>query len=203
VGGDLYDFVILPDGRLLVVGGDVSGKGLAAALLVSSIVPVLRTLVEAEADAVQLVTRLNRHLWRTTDTMRFATLFLGILDPATGRLEYVNAGHNPPYVLDSAGELTSLASTGPPVGMLEDVPFAAAHVDLAPGSVLVLYSDGVSEAADAADVFYGEGRFSEYLAGLAGRGAGEILAQTLADLEDFRGGTAPDDDVTLVLVRRS
>jgi sigma-B regulation protein RsbU (phosphoserine phosphatase) len=202
VGGDLYDFVTLPDGRLMVVAGDVSGKGLAAALLVSSIVPVLRTLVETESDVVDLVTRLNRHLWRTTDTMRFATLWLGILDPATGRLEYVNAGHNPPYLLDGAGKLETLESTAPPVGMLEDVPFEAAHVDLTPGSVLVLYSDGVSEAADAEDVFYGEGRFSKYLEGLVGRPAGDVLARTLADLEDFRAGAAPDDDVTLVLVQR-
>jgi sigma-B regulation protein RsbU (phosphoserine phosphatase) len=205
VGGDLYDLIALDDGRLLVVAGDVTGKGLGAALLVSSIVPLLRTLIETERDPLELVIRLNRHLWRTTDTIHFATLFLGILDPATGRLDYVNAGHNPPYLLDGAGELDSLPATGPPVGMLADVAFAAESVELPPGTTLVLYSDGVSEAGAGGDpeaAFYGEGRFEERLRSLVGRDAAEMAREALADVEDFLGGADPDDDVTLVLVQR-
>ncbi|MFO7652908.1 MAG: SpoIIE family protein phosphatase [Candidatus Krumholzibacteriia bacterium] len=203
VGGDLYDLQVLSDGRLLVVGGDVVGKGLGAALLVSSIVPVLRLLVETDRDPAVLVERLNRHVWRTTDTSRFATLFVGLLEPRTGRLDYVNAGHNPLYRVSPAGELSTLGSTGPPVGMLEGIDFAAARVDLAPGELLVLYSDGISEAeSPTADVFYGEGRFEQRLRELAGQPPRQVADGLLEDLHVFLAGRRPDDDLTLVLVRR-
>ena len=202
VGGDLYDLQSLPDGRLLVVAGDVAGKGLGAALLVSSIVPMLRTLAETEPDPLALVTRLNRHIWRTTDSVRYATLFVGLLDPQVGRFVYVNAGHNPPYVLAPGGRLRSLASTGMPVGMLEEAPLAMAETVLEPGELLVLYSDGISEAAKG-DEFYGEGRFEAMLGQQGGKTADAVLAAALADLGEHVGDADPEDDVTLVLLRRT
>jgi serine phosphatase RsbU (regulator of sigma subunit) len=203
VGGDLYDFISLDDGRLLIMAGDVAGKGLGAALLVSSIVPVVHTLVESDRDPTKLVTRLNRHLWRTTDTSRFATLFLGVLDPKKGRLEYVNAGHNPPYLLGADGSLQNLDATAPPVGLLEEIAFPTATIELKPGMTLVLYSDGISEAATPQDEFYGEGRFERRLRELAGASASDLMAAALADLEDFLAGEPPADDVTLVLLKRA
>ena len=116
VGGDLYDVFPLPDGRLAVVIGDVAGKGLGAALLVSSLLPLLRGLAGSIADLSDLVHRLNAVLFAATEPIRYATLFVGLLDPATGELAYVNAGHNPPYVVRGDGATEHADRDGPAGG---------------------------------------------------------------------------------------
>lgn len=201
VGGDFYDLMELPDGRLLVVTGDVTGKGLGAALIVATLVPTLRTLVELETDPLCLITRINAHLWRATDPIHFATLFLGILDPATGHLSYVNAGHNPPYLVSADGALEKLAATGPPAGMFQQMPYTAASAELAPGAVMVLYSDGVTEA-ETEGVQFGDKGFEETLCAVAGCCVKDTTDRLLSDLGAFLAGKPADDDVTLVMVRR-
>ena len=201
VGGDLYQLRPLPDGRLLMVNGDVAGKGLGAALLVATILPVLGVVCEKICDPVSIMTGLNQHIWRLTDTTRFATLFIGILDPATGGLIYVNAGHNPPFIVDPDGSLRTLEPTGLPVGMFEDATYGVTEDVLTPGASLVLYSDGISEA-DAGGVFYGEKRFAEVLRRSAGCSAPQLLGEALCDLAEFMGDKEPGDDITLVIVKR-
>lgn len=200
VGGDLYQLRPLPDGRLLFVIGDVAGKGLGAALLVATILPVLGVVCEEMCDPVGIMTGLNRHIWNLTDTTRFATLFIGVLEPESGEVTYVNAGHNPPYVVSPDGALRTLECTGLPVGMFEDAVYKVRTETLAPDECLVLYSDGVSEA-DAGGIFYGEERFAAGLQQVAGRSAPELMAAALCGMTDFLAGREPGDDVTLVMIR--
>ena len=202
VGGDLYDVSELPDGRVAVIVGDVSGKGLGAALLVSSLVPLLRAMLEAETDLRALMPNLNRQLWRTTDPARFATLFVGILDPASGRLDYVNAGHDLPLVLRADGSVTVGDPTGVPVALLEEGVWGATHLDLSPGDMLVLNTDGIPETWQDEETDYGDERFRALLGTLAGKNVDEVRDAALADVSDFRGDAPVSDDVTLLLLKR-
>ncbi len=201
VGGDLYDLHRRTDGRLVVVIGDVSGKGMGAALLMSSTLSSARVLYDSCHDPAELVTRLNAVLFRSTEAGRFVTLFVGCLDPASGALHYCNAGHNPPLIVGPAG-LRELAATGIPVAMLEQFPYEAATATLAPGETLALYTDGIPEAMCGRE-FYGDERLAAMLRGAGRDVALGVTAQALlADVDAFAAGTPRADDVTLLLVRR-
>lgn len=202
VGGDLYDVTTLPDGRVAVAVGDVSGKGLGAALLVSSLVPLLRAMLEKEQDLAVLAKDLNRQLWRTTDPIRYSTLFTGILDPASGRLDYVNAGHNPPVFLRADGAVVSLPPTGMPIALIPDGAWSAGTVELAPGDLLALSSDGISETWRDEDTDYGDERFQALLARGRHLPVTELRDAALADVAEFRGDAPVGDDVTLLLLKR-
>ncbi|MFN8588972.1 MAG: SpoIIE family protein phosphatase [Candidatus Eisenbacteria bacterium] len=202
VGGDLYDFFPRSDGRWVIVVGDVSGKGMGAALLMSSTVTSARVLYNATTDPAELVTRLNDVLFRSTEAGRFVTLFVGCLDPQTGELHYCNAGHNAPYVIGPGGK-RELEATGIPVAMMESFPFTAAHTTLAPGETLALYSDGIPEAMCGED-FFGDDRLADVLAKASA--APDLDAATrdvITAVDAFAAGTPRADDITLVMVRRA
>jgi len=204
VGGDLYDISTLPDGRLAVVVGDVSGKGLGAALLVSSLVPLLRAMLEAEPDLAALTANLNRQLWRITDSIRYSTLFVGVLDPASGCLEYVNAGHNPPVLVRADGTVENLGSTGLPVALTsEKVVWTSAETCLQLNDILALYTDGIPETWQDEEHEYGEERFEELLVARRGQPLAEVRDAALADVCRFRGDAPVSDDLTLLLLKRS
>ncbi len=202
VGGDLYDVSTLPDGRVAVVVGDVSGKGLGAALLVSSLIPLLRAMLEAEPDLAALTSNLNRQLWRTTDPIRYATLFVGVLDPETGCLEYVNAGHNPPVIVRAGGGVEIISSTGLPVALLDESAWKTKRLCLNQGDFLAMYSDGIPETWRDEDHDYGDERFQKFLESQRGLDVGTVRDAALADVAEFRGDAPVGDDVTLVLLRR-
>ncbi len=202
VGGDLYDIQVLQDGRVLVVVGDVSGKGLGAALLVSSLLPLLRGLAGPGLDPSALVARLDEVLFPVTEPIRYATIFVGVLDPATGRLEYANAGHNPPYLVRADGAVEELAPGGPPVALLGEGSWKLREVTLAAGDLLALYSDGIPEAWNAEDEDYTDARLRDLLAASRSLPIGGIRDAVLADLATFVADAPVSDDVTLVLVRR-
>lgn len=201
VAGDLYDVRQLPDGRVMLVVGDVSGKGLPAALLVAAMLPAIRVATEIEANLGRVVSQINRELFVATDAVRFATLFVGMLDPETGRLEYVNAGHNPPF-LCQAGTIDTLGACGPPVGMLPEMSYDSREVALEPGARLVLFSDGVTEAQDADEAMYGEERLVTVLRDCGACPADMLKDRLLADVSAFVGDAAQADDLTLMLVQR-
>jgi serine phosphatase RsbU (regulator of sigma subunit) len=202
VGGDLYDVRHLDDGRSVIMAGDVAGKGLGAAILVSSIIPVAEVLLRGEGDLVDVVTTLNHQVWATTDPVRYVTLFVSVLNRASGRLDYVNAGHNAPFLLDAAGGLREVAATGMPVGMLENAPFSAASVQLEPGSVLVVFSDGITEAIGSDESFYGDERLKRVLVDGHALPADAIAARVLEDLKAFTSGAPQSDDILLLIVKR-
>jgi sigma-B regulation protein RsbU (phosphoserine phosphatase) len=202
VGGDLYDVRRLPDGRILVVTGDVAGKGIAAALLVSNILPILRLLV-AEAPALpDLAGKLNRQVWESTDPIHFATLFLAVLEPASGRLEYVNAGHNPPLIINVDGTIDRIDATGMPLGMMADALYRAGTVHIAPGAVLAMFSDGIPEAENPEGEFYRTERLRDLLLGERHHAPQAIIDCVRSDLHAFIRDTPPSDDVTILLLRR-
>ncbi len=202
VGGDLYDLRTLPDGRLAVVVGDVTGKGLGAALLVSQVLSLTRFMIGEGWEPAPLMKRLNREIFLTTDFVRFATVFIGILDPATGRVECVNAGHNPPVVVRADGRTETCAIGSVPVGMMEDTEYKVCELTLEPGDILAMFSDGIPETVNTEDEEYGEDRFARLVAQHRQDSLPAAAAAVLADLSEFRGDAEVGDDVTLVMLRR-
>lgn len=202
VGGDMYDVFTLPDDRVVIAVGDVAGKGLGAALLVSSMLPLLRGLAGPGLDPAALVTRLDAVLFAVTEPVRYATLFLGVLDPATGRLDYVNAGHNPPYLVRLDGKVETLPPTGMPVALVGEGTWTNGAAWLRAGDLLALFTDGIPEAWNVADEDYGDERLRDVLVAARGLPAAEVRDAVLNDLAAFVGEAPASDDVTLVLVRR-
>jgi serine phosphatase RsbU (regulator of sigma subunit) len=203
VGGDLYDGRCLDDGRMLFLAGDVAGKGLGAAMLVSNILPVVSVLIEDTTDLTVLASRLNRQIFLSTDAVRYATLFVGVLDPPSGEIVYVNAGHNPPYLLTPDCGIEEVAATGTPIGMLEGVPFAAGKLQLQPGGFLFLFSDGIPEAQNAAGDFYEEERLRDVICRERELAADAIVRAVRNDLDAFVGDASPTDDITMLLLKRT
>jgi sigma-B regulation protein RsbU (phosphoserine phosphatase) len=201
VAGDLYDAITLPDGRLAVAVGDVSGKGLGAALLMAGTIAGLRILLQEQLHLAACVERLHRQILQSSEATRFVTLFLGLLDPASGRLEYVNAGHNPPWLLAPGSAPATLDATGLPLGLIPGATYTTASVTLPPGGLLCVYSDGISEAASG-DELYGDERLLTSVQRRATEPASDQLEGILADLRAFLGSGCADDDMTLLLVRR-
>jgi sigma-B regulation protein RsbU (phosphoserine phosphatase) len=203
VGGDLYDVKCLEDGRVLFLAGDVSGKGLGAALLVSNIMPIVSVLIDDARDLAQLASRLNRQIFLSTDPIHYATLFLGLLHPESGDIEYVNAGHNPPYLLTPDCEITEIGPTGTPIGMIEAAPISCEQLTIEPGGMLFCFSDGIPEAQNTAGEFYEEGRLREVVCREHAKDAEEIVASVKRDLDAFVGEASPSDDITMLLLKRS
>ncbi len=201
VGGDLYDFHTREDGVRVVLLGDVSGKGMGAALLMSSILSSARVLYDACDDPLSLVRRLNAVTYRSSSAGSFVTLFVGYLDPATGRLRYVNAGHPEPELVGGAAP-RSLPATGVPVGMLQDFPWTAAEDTIGPGETLAVFSDGIPEAQCGGE-FFEFARVKTALRELASEHElGRVADGMIARIDAFAAGEHRSDDVTIVLVRR-
>ncbi len=156
VGGDCYDILRLPDGRLLLMLGDVSGKGSPAALLMALAIAMLRTLAPEDLPLVGLVERLNRLVYEQTPGSRFITMFIATIDPGTWTLTYINAGQTPPLLRRRTGEIDSLTTGGMALGMFDRATYRAAERTLHPGDLLVTYSDGVTEAEDPGGIPFDE-----------------------------------------------
>ncbi|MBD3236637.1 MAG: SpoIIE family protein phosphatase [Candidatus Eisenbacteria bacterium] len=203
VAGDLYDVCPLRDGRVILVVGDVTGKGMPAALLMSNTIAGLRVLYPEGLPLDQLAARVHQELLDCSDTMHFVTLFIGILDPSTHTIEYVNGGHNAPLMLCGEQELVELKATGTPLGLLRGSQFALARAEIPADAMLCIFSDGIPEAQNPDDLEYGDQR----LIGSARRRCGAPLEGVadgvLADLRAFIGARPLEDDVTLILLRRS
>ncbi|MCZ6649806.1 MAG: SpoIIE family protein phosphatase, partial [Acidobacteria bacterium] len=160
VGGDFYNFLPLPDGRIAILVGDVSGKGVPAALLMAEVQATMRTLLQYCQDVSQVMMQINSEVFQSKPDNVYLTLFLGILDREASTLTYVNAGHSPPFILRAEdGSVDHLGATSRPVGLFDDVSMKDACVDVASGDVLCIYTDGVAESAEAyGDEFFGAER---------------------------------------------
>src|SRR5207247_5594071 len=148
IGGDYYDFIERENGPLLVALGDVSGKGTAAASLMSSLHAAVHAQADANDSIVKTIAAVNRYLVESIPPNRFVTLFYAELDPKNGSLAFLNAGHNPPLIVHAGGTMEQLASGGLPLGILADADFREGRKKLYPGYVLVVYWGGVSEAVN-------------------------------------------------------
>jgi sigma-B regulation protein RsbU (phosphoserine phosphatase) len=202
IGGDYYDYLWRGGGRLALVVADVSGKGVGAALLMAAFQASLRTLASGDGDPVALVTRLNRAMAENSPESKFVTVFYAELDPARHTLEYVNAGHNPPLCL-RGGAVHRLAPTGPVVGLLPGATYRSERIPLAPGELLTLYTDGITECEDVEEQEFGEGRLARFVAEHGRRPLDELSRRLLAALAEFSVGAPRKDDSTLILLRRT
>ncbi len=203
VGGDYYDFFPQPDGRVGLAVADVSGKGMPAALLMSSLHAFMQVLAEDLSDLSRLTNRLNRLLTARSLSNRFVSLFLGIVDPASGELAYCNAGHNPPLLVRACGNIEWLDGGGPILGVFPDTVYEQHARLIAPGDTLVLYSDGVTEITSPSGEEYGEDRLAALMVERRGRPAPAIVDDLRNALIEWTAGAPPADDVTLVVARRT
>jgi sigma-B regulation protein RsbU (phosphoserine phosphatase) len=205
VGGDYYDFLALPQGHLGVAVGDVSGKGIAAALMMASLQASLRgEATRAPENLAAAVGNVNRLVYEASAENRYATFFYGQYDPATRQFAYVNAGHNPPMLFHcSRGQwiVTRLEVGGTVVGLLETYPYQQGSASLAPGDLLVAYTDGISEAMNSADEEWGEARLIKTVETCSGLTAQEVLNRIFRDADTFVAGAKQHDDMTLVVLR--
>jgi serine phosphatase RsbU (regulator of sigma subunit) len=203
IGGDYYDFILCSDGRLVVALGDVSGKGTSAALLMSSLHAAVHAQVASCRPITETVGAVNRYHADNTPANRFVTLFYAELDPATGALSFINAGHNPPLIARAAdGTLEQLGAGGLPLGILPEYDYREGRTQLGAGDVLVVYSDGVTETQDPQGEEFGTARLQEVVAQNLGLTASGIRDKIEAALTAFAQGTPAVDDITLVIVKR-
>jgi len=203
VGGDYYDFITYPDGRVAMLVGDVAGKGMPAALLMSSLQARVQVLFDDPTNLAALVTRLNRIITTNCPSNRFISFFIAVLDPKSNELAYVNAGHNPPLLVRRDGSLQKLEGTGLILGILPIAQYEQQTCRLEPGDVVVLFSDGVTEATRPdIDEEFGEDRLAKTLAELSSQSAQSIIEGINQRVYDFTGGAPPADDITLVVAKR-
>src|SRR6185437_12984306 len=202
VGGDYYDFVPYKDGRLALVVGDVSGKGLPAALLMSSLQARVQMLRETNPDPGTAVTILNRSLAERCPLGKFITFFYALLDVKSGLLKYSNAGHNYPLLLRAAGSVEQLSGSGMVMGIFPSVYYEVREITLEPGDLLALYSDGVTEASTAKGVEFGEDGLTQFLSERKSESCSQIVASLADHVRRWRGSSSFSDDFTIVLARR-
>jgi phosphoserine phosphatase RsbU/P len=202
IGGDYYDFIEREDGRLVIALGDVSGKGTAAALLMSSLHAAVHAQAGSHDSLVSTISAVNRYLAENIPANRFVTLFYAELDPESGALSFLNAGHNPPLIVHSAGTVEQLASGGLPLGIKPDADYREGRTQLQPGDVLVIYSDGVTEAMSPTGEEFGATRLYEVVSRNIEASAAGIRDRIESSLTKFSQGTSAADDITLVIVKR-
>ncbi len=202
IGGDYYDFIHREDGRLIVALGDVSGKGTAAALLMSSLHAAIHAHTDIHNSLAKTIGAVNRYLVESIPANRFVTLFYAELDPKSGSLAFLNAGHNPPLIVHSGGTMEQLAAGGLPLGIMPNADFREGRTQLHYGDVLVIYSDGVSEAVNPAGEEFGPTRLYEVVARNLDASAGGIRDRIESALTKFCQGTPAADDITLVICKR-
>jgi len=199
IGGDYYDVLQRSGGRLAFVIADISGKGISAAILMSNVHAVLRTLYDAGHPAGELCSQLNRRLHRVTDGTQFATAFFAEWSVRDLSLTYVNAGHPAPILLGSrSGE--QLRAGGPPLGLFPCTDFEVGRIVLQPGDLMALYSDGITEAGESSQREFGEARLEAVLKQYPGEPLDEIRQHVLEAVRDWSGEEL-EDDMTLLLIR--
>ncbi len=202
VGGDFYDFFMLDDDLLALAIGDVCGKGTPASLFASVAVTLLRTLGRDRRDVETVVDRANQLLCADNEATMFATVFFGVLDLRDGEMRYANCGHVAPARIAADGKVTRLPSTGAPLGIDADCVFRSAATRIEPGDKLVLVTDGVTEAMNAAKEEFGERRFVEAVEAAAQASSGNLLSSLFASVDAFAGDEEQADDIGCLVIER-
>ena len=198
VGGDFYDLFATGDGRLAFAVGDVSGKGIPAALFMSFCRVVLRTVAREGGEAGEVLSRANAILAGDNAETMFVTLALGILELDTGILDFASGGHEETFLLPASGGVEALGRTGPALGLFDAARFGSRRVAVGPGDTVVFATDGVTEAFDPGNAMYGRARLVERLAGAAASRPAELVADLEADVARFVRGAPQSDDITVV-----
>jgi serine phosphatase RsbU (regulator of sigma subunit) len=204
VGGDLYDIVRLDANRVAITIGDVCGKGIPASLFMAMTQTVMRLAVRSGEDLQAEINAANRLLAANNREEMFTTLFCGVIDVPSGAMTYCNCGHNPPLVLRKGeGTFEPLRNCGPPLGMVEDIRYVPRSIALAPGDMLLLYTDGVTEAENAQSAQFGMKRLEQTLLDMRGQAARSVVEQVIKRVAEFAKGAPQSDDITCVAVVRN
>jgi len=210
VGGDYFDIVDGTPGKVVIGLGDVAGKGMSAALLMSHLSASVKAQVETERPLVDVVRRLNNSIYNNLHrdsssghVNRFITLVLAEVDTETGEITYVNGGHNPPFLLRANGTLETLTEGGLLLGIMPEAQYTAGSVRLDPGDLVVFYSDGVTEARNLAEEEYGDDRLIAFLRESQAMRPAEMVASLIQNVRAFSRREKPTDDVTVVAMRRA
>lgn len=206
IGGDYYDCIPLKDGRFMFIMADVSGKGVAAGLLVSTLHASVHAYIDSHFELKSLVEKLNTVIWESSTIEKYITAFFALLDPTTGKLESVNAGHNPGYILDKNKNVEELSSGGIPLGMMDaSFPYENTISYINPGDRLLLYTDGITEAINDKEQEYDDFRpLKEFFVSNQLSCAQKFIEALIADMQKFTGETPQSDDITaLYLIREN
>jgi phosphoserine phosphatase RsbU/P len=198
ISGDYYDILECPDGRIVVALADISGKGISAAILMANLQARFRAIIETLPSLGQVCRKVNDHLHDFTDSERFATLFVAQWCPGSGLLEYVNAGHQIPVLIGST--VRRLDKGGPPLGLFGNLDFEVGKTEIREGDLMVVHSDGISEARNETDEEYGDERLRDLVAAHRTRPLRDIQKIILEEVGNW-SRREPEDDMTLVLVR--
>ena len=202
VGGDYFDFIPIDDQRLAICLGDIAGKGLPASLLMANLQASIRGQALWNPSACDCLSRSNKLLFRSTDPGKYATMFYGVLNTQSHRLGYSNAGHNPPLLFAGARAPSQLAGGGTVLGLFEDSVFAEEVAPMRPGSLLVIYSDGITEAFDARGEEFGLERLETVVGEHPNASAGQLIDRILTAVNTHANDVPQADDMTLVVIRR-
>jgi len=202
LGGDFYDFFLIDDDRLCFCVGDVSGKGVPAALFMAVTRTLIRSRAADEPSTGSILTHVNDELVRNNSECMFVTIFLGILHTGTGEVTFANAGHNPPYILRADGAIERLETEMTcVVGILQDMTFGEEQALMAPGDTMLLYTDGVTEAMDSEQRLFSETRLADMLASGRKPSAQTLVEDIVTEVRQFESGTQQSDDITLLALR--
>jgi sigma-B regulation protein RsbU (phosphoserine phosphatase) len=201
VGGDFFNYFPVRGEQAAILVGDVSGKGVAAALLMANLQATLSARLPLEADLIRLAERLDHEIDEGTPSTLYLTLFVAVVDGVSGLVRYVNAGHNPPVVIRRDGVPESLAPTGRPLGLFPGGGYEEGRTVLRPGDGLFLYTDGLVEAEDERGEAFGSQKLEALLMGERGSSPTGLLARVEESLHRHRGGSEASDDATMVLFR--
>jgi sigma-B regulation protein RsbU (phosphoserine phosphatase) len=204
VGGDYYDFLELPKERFGIAIGDVSGKGIGAALMMASLGASLRGQASVVQDIAELIKRVSNLVYGASSLSRYATFFYAEYEPKSRRLLYVNAGHNPPFIVrqsNNGGPVYRLEPGGPPVGLLPGSSYEQGSFPLEPGDLVVLFTDGISESMNSGNEEWGEERLVDLAKTCADLSALEAMNRIMAAAQTFAAGAPQYDDMTVVILR--
>jgi serine phosphatase RsbU (regulator of sigma subunit) len=204
VGGDYYDCIPCRDGRIVVTVGDVSGKGMPAALLMTSLQAMISVLVRSVSSPAEMMETLNRNILERCPSNRFITLFLAVIDPFTGGISFCNAGHNRPVIVRRDGRIDLLKEGDLILGISPKAAYSDHRALIRPGDVLVMYSDGVTESTGPGEEAeeFGEERLAQVVAAHKAEDSKAVMGHILHDLHEYTAGAPFADDVTLVVVKR-
>jgi len=201
VGGDLYDFFFIDENRLCFLIGDVSGKGVPAALFMAITKTLLRTEAKHGLSPEEVLCRVNDTLVPDNDTYMFVTIFCAVLGVRTGKVEFSSGGHNPPLILRAGTSEYMQVPKGFIVGVMEGIKFVKGEYTLAPGDVIFLYTDGVTEAMNPENEFFSEERLKEYLSKLTDRSVEEIVKGVKNEIKLFVRDREQSDDITMLALK--